>query len=138
VADHNVPTLGLMLAFCEYTEQWMHQHQENVISVHCRGGAARWELDTQYWRALRSLSHPHPVYPRAHAGKGRSGTMICAWLLYSGLCPTAEDALHLFGSKRTDWSKGSKFQGVETQSQCRYIGYFEWCVNAHTAHTSRF
>jgi hypothetical protein len=38
VADHNVPTLGLMLAFCEYTEQWMHQHQENVISVHCRGG----------------------------------------------------------------------------------------------------
>lgn len=98
VADHNVPTLGLMLAFCEYTEQWMHQHQENVISVHCRGG------------------------------KGRSGTMICAWLLYSGLCPTAEDALHLFGSKRTDWSKGSKFQGVETQSQCRYIGYFEWVI----------
>jgi hypothetical protein len=68
VADHNVPTLGLMLAFCEYTEQWMHQHQENVISVHCRGGAARWELDTKYWRALRSLSHhTTPCSPPPHA-----------------------------------------------------------------------
>lgn len=73
VADHNVPSLGLMLAFCEYVQQWMRSHEENMIAVHCRGG------------------------------KGRSGTMICAWLLYSGICATAEDALDLFGSKRTDW-----------------------------------
>ncbi len=28
-------------------------------------------------------------------------------------------------------SRGKKFQGVETQSQCRYVAYFDWVVNTN-------
>ncbi|KAK2507886.1 hypothetical protein MC885_016514 [Smutsia gigantea] len=42
-------------------------------------------------------------------GKGRTGTM---------------DSLYYFGERRTDKSLSAKFQGIETPSQSRYVGYF--------------
>jgi hypothetical protein len=33
--------------------------------------------------------------------KGRTGLMICCFLIYSGKCQTANEALQLFGTKRT-------------------------------------
>lgn len=51
--------------------------------------------------------------------------MISIWMLESGQCKTAEAALKIFGNARTDWDKGNKFQGVETPSQSRYVGYYE-------------
>uniref|UniRef100_A0A1I8INU3 Cyclic nucleotide-binding domain-containing protein n=1 Tax=Macrostomum lignano TaxID=282301 RepID=A0A1I8INU3_9PLAT len=35
------------------------------------------------------------------------------------------ECLDFFGLKRTDYQQGIKFQGVETPSQNRYVGYFE-------------
>lgn len=53
--------------------------------------------------------------------------MICALLLYLGRHLAAEQALLAFSDRRTDSSLASKFQGVETPSQARYVGYFaEW------------
>jgi PTEN phosphatase family protein len=31
----------------------------------------------------------------------------------------------MFGQRRTDFGKGEKFQGVETPSQSRFVGYYE-------------
>jgi PTEN phosphatase family protein len=31
----------------------------------------------------------------------------------------------MFGERRTDLEKGDKFQGVETPSQSRFVGYYE-------------
>jgi PTEN phosphatase family protein len=84
-----------MLQFCKVAERWVGDNPAHILAVHCRGG------------------------------KGRSGSMICAWLLYSGYCRSASEALHFFGEKRTDKSKGSKFQGVETKSQTRFVDYFD-------------
>ena len=56
-------------------------------------------------------------------GKGRTGTMVCTWLLHSNAFPTADDALDYFASRRTDLSVGSKYQGVETPSQSRCTFY---------------
>uniref|UniRef100_A0A8C7ERD9 C2 tensin-type domain-containing protein n=1 Tax=Neovison vison TaxID=452646 RepID=A0A8C7ERD9_NEOVI len=50
--------------------------------------------------------------------------MICACLIASGIFTTAEDSLFYFGERRTDKSSSTKFQGVETPSQSRYVGYF--------------
>ena len=44
--------------------------------------------------------------------KGRTGTMICIWLIESGECKTAKEALLKFGDRRTNWDKGSTFQGT--------------------------
>jgi len=52
----------------------------------------------------------------AQAGKGRTGTAIAAYLIYSGLFSTADKALRYFACKRsiTMW-------GVTNPSQVRYI-----------------
>jgi PTEN phosphatase family protein len=71
----------------------------NVIAVHCKGG------------------------------KGRTGTMICIWLLESRECSNAKEALNKFGDRRTNWDKGNIFQGVETPSQSRFVGYYDIITN---------
>jgi len=63
-------------------------------------------------------------------GKGRSGSMICAYLLYSGVCTSGDEALELFGQKRTDPTKPGRIQGVETASQKRYVEYFSAVVRS--------
>ncbi|XP_042816984.1 phosphatidylinositol 3,4,5-trisphosphate 3-phosphatase TPTE2 isoform X1 [Panthera tigris] len=94
IDDHNVPTLSEMLAFTKEVDEWMAQDDENIIAIHCKGG------------------------------KGRTGTMACACLIASEIFTTAEDSLYYFGERRTDKSTSTKYQGVETPSQSRYVGYF--------------
>jgi PTEN homologous phosphatase len=95
IDDHNVPFLIDMIDFAKKSLLWLEKNPKNIIAVHCKGG------------------------------KGRTGTMICAHLIYSGEFLTAEECLEYFGQQRTDLSKGNTYQGVETPSQFRYVGYFE-------------
>ncbi|KAB1267611.1 Phosphatidylinositol 3; 4; 5-trisphosphate 3-phosphatase TPTE2 [Camelus dromedarius] len=110
IDDHNVPSLIEMLAFSRDVEKWMAQDEENIIVVHCKGG------------------------------KGRTGTMICAYLLASERFTTAEDSLYYFGERRTDKSTSNKYQGVETPSQTslvlqsRFVGYFAKVKNTYNLH----
>nr|XP_031321801.1 phosphatidylinositol 3,4,5-trisphosphate 3-phosphatase TPTE2-like isoform X8 [Camelus dromedarius] len=104
IDDHNVPSLIEMLAFSRDVEKWMAQDEENIIVVHCKGG------------------------------KGRTGTMICAYLLASERFTTAEDSLYYFGERRTDKSTSNKYQGVETPSQSRFVGYFAKVKNTYNLH----
>ncbi|ESP02383.1 hypothetical protein LOTGIDRAFT_224889 [Lottia gigantea] len=95
IDDHNVPRLRDMIKFADNVRQWMSADKRNVIAIHCKGG------------------------------KGRTGTMICCWLVDSGLFEEASESLDYFGDRRTDLSVGKTFQGVETPSQSRYVGYYE-------------
>ena len=63
--------------------------RERVVAVHCKGG------------------------------KGRTGTMICVWLIESGVFSSAALSLDYFGNRRPDTNVSKKFQGVETPSQSR-------------------
>merc|ERR1739838_918786 len=76
------------------------EDERNVIAVHCKGG------------------------------KGRTGTMICVFLIDTGAFRDAEHCLGYFGDRRTDKNVDNKFQGVETPSQSRYVGYYEQVVRA--------
>jgi hypothetical protein len=73
------------------------EHPENVVAVHCKGG------------------------------KGRTGTMVCAWLLYSKSDFYAEQVLKMFAHKRTDEAaaKSGDRVGVDGPSQIRYVEMFE-------------
>lgn len=100
IDDHNVPPLADMLKFSSSVRDWMNQDEKNVMAVHCKGG------------------------------KGRTGTMICIFLIDLGVFKDAEHCLGFFGDRRTDKNVASKFQGVETPSQSRYVGYYERVVQA--------
>jgi len=95
IDDHNVPRLSQLLQYCYSVDEWMKKDEKNIIAIHCKGG------------------------------KGRTGTCVAAWMIYSGQFKTAEEALNYFGVRRTDKAKGLRFQGVETPSQSRYVGYLE-------------
>ncbi|XP_037795529.1 phosphatidylinositol 3,4,5-trisphosphate 3-phosphatase TPTE2-like [Penaeus monodon] len=89
-----------MLRFSASVRAWMEKDEKNVIAVHCKGG------------------------------KGRTGTMICVFLIDLGIFRDSEHCLGYFGDRRTDKNVAKKFQGVETPSQSRYVGYYEHVVRA--------
>lgn len=51
--------------------------------------------------------------------------MISAWLVRAGLFPGAGESLAYFSDRRTDKTRGTKCQGVQTPSQSRYVLYYE-------------
>ena len=92
--DHNPGELALMLTFAQEVTAFAREKAGNVPVIHCKGG------------------------------KGRTGTMTCAFLLYSRQAADADAALGMFGQTRTaDLAKS--FQGVESPSQDRYVHYFD-------------
>jgi len=88
--DHNPPSLKLISDFCGDVERFIAEDERNVVAVHCK------------------------------AGKGRTGVMICCWLLHNKAYPTTETALKFYGLRRT-----SNGKGVTIPSQIRYISYYE-------------
>jgi phosphatidylinositol-3,4,5-trisphosphate 3-phosphatase/dual-specificity protein phosphatase PTEN len=87
--DHNACSLALIRPFCEDVHAWLTADPKNVAAVHCK------------------------------AGKGRTGTMIAAYLVHSGICATSTDALAKFGTARTMNGKG-----VTIPSQIRFVHYY--------------
>ena len=67
--DHNVPHLDKIIFLSKNISTFLSSHKSNVVAIHCK------------------------------AGKGRTGLIVCCFLLYSKLCKTAEEALHFYGNK---------------------------------------
>lgn len=76
--DHHPPVFNLIQPFCDEVKSYLAQDERNVAVVHCK------------------------------AGKGRTGVMICCYLLHirAESAGTAEDVLKLYGDKRTADQKG--------------------------------
>ena len=116
--DHGPPLLVELIHFCREACKWLNANPAHVVNVHCKGG------------------------------KGRTGVMISALLLWCGHRKCAMDAMELFTFRRTEnydreagiddgvvavessnpAKKGKTRQpnrGVDGPSQQRYVIYVE-------------
>jgi len=105
--DHNPTPINEIIKFCHHIHNWLENpgNENNVAAVHCKGG------------------------------KGRTGTMVCSYLLYSrfkhqeeSIC-TGEDSILYFASRRSKDIDDT--EGVEARSQKRYISYMARLVKEH-------
>ena len=93
----------------------------------------------QVFEALRDMDHFKSMDSRnilaihCKAGKGRTGTLCCSWLLYSRTANSAVEALEIFAEKRTDHIKSKsgsagkkKMIAVDTWAQVQCVH----CVDA--------
>ena len=94
--DHNPCSVKLLLEFCVDICLFLILNLDSVAAVHCK------------------------------AGKGRTGVMICCYLVFSGLCKNTDDAINYYGVMRT-----TNMKGVTIPSQKRYIKYFETFLKAN-------
>jgi len=88
--DHQSCPVKLMLEFCIDVCIFLLKDDENVVAIHCK------------------------------AGKGRTGTMICAYLLFTGVALNSVNAFEMYGTRRS-----KEKRGVTVPSQRRYIQHFE-------------
>ena len=84
--DHFPPTLTQLFKLCVTLDSWLNADPSHVAVVHCL------------------------------AGKGRTGTVLAAYMLFAGLHQTAAEALQAFATARNT--------GVTMPSQRRYVQYF--------------
>ena len=94
--DHNPCSVKLLLEFCVDICLFLILNLDSVAAVHCK------------------------------AGKGRTGVMICCYLVFAGLCKNTEEAVNYYGVMRT-----TNMKGVTIPSQQRYIRYFETFLKAN-------
>lgn len=88
-ADHTPPPFPMIRPGMESMHRWLSRNPDNVAVVHCK------------------------------AGKGRTGTFIAMYLIRNGGTQVADEALNIFGIRRTKNNKG-----VTIPSQKRYVRYY--------------
>lgn len=95
--DHHAPPLVHLFRTVRGISLWLAQDPRNVAVIHCL------------------------------AGKGRTGTVISAYLQFCGLFDSAERSVRFFGCKRSVLE-----MGVQQPSQVRYVHYFANVLSSHS------
>ncbi|CAD8115687.1 unnamed protein product [Paramecium sonneborni] len=88
--DHHSPPLDLLFDICDLIQNYLKGDKTKVVVIHCL------------------------------AGKGRTGTIICCYLLYTGKFQSVADVLYYYGIQRFE----AEGLGVNQPCQVKYVEYF--------------
>ena len=69
--DHNPCPIKMILEFCVDITLYLIKNQDSIAAIHCK------------------------------AGKGRTGVMICSYLIFSNLCSNSEESFEHYAKART-------------------------------------
>ena len=94
ISDHCCCPVQMMLEFSADACNYLLNLKDSYIAIHCK------------------------------AGKGRTGSMICAYLIFSGLANSSKEAMDLYAERRS-----KELKGVTVASQRRYLQHFETFLN---------
>ncbi|BFZ22154.1 hypothetical protein BsWGS_25192 [Bradybaena similaris] len=89
--DHLAPPLERLCSLCKSIDSWLNADIRNVVILHCKGG------------------------------RSRIACVIAAYMHYSNICASADQALDRFAMKRF---YDDKLGGLPLPSQRRYVRYF--------------
>ncbi|XP_059162032.1 tensin-1-like isoform X3 [Physella acuta] len=89
--DHLAPPLERLCSLCKAIDSWLNADLRNVVVLHCKGG------------------------------RSRIASVIAAYMHYSNICASADQALDRFAMKRF---YDDKLGGLPLPSQRRYVRYF--------------
>ncbi|KAJ8611931.1 hypothetical protein CTAYLR_004353 [Chrysophaeum taylorii] len=87
--DHSPPPLGMIYFFCVDVDELFRKDEKTVAAIHCK------------------------------AGKGRTGLMIAAYMLWAREWATPAESMQFYGFARTNNQKG-----ITIPSQRRFVEYF--------------
>ena len=109
--DHNPCPLQMLLLICDNVFEFVSEGGERMNTV---------GPQVMFDKAQSSQMSDMPVAAlHCKAGKGRTGLVICAFILFAGICRTAQDSMSVFARRRTKDGKG-----IQIPSQKRYLDYF--------------
>lgn len=94
--DHYPPTMEIIINCVSEMDKFLTTDDKNIAVLHCK------------------------------AGKGRSGTLCCAYLIYQLKELTVSQILHLYTRRRMNAFAG---EGISIMSQKRYLEYWYRCVH---------
>ncbi|KAJ8416707.1 hypothetical protein AAFF_G00325850 [Aldrovandia affinis] len=96
--DHHAPALDKICSMCKAMDTWLNTESRNVVVLHNKGN------------------------------RGRSGVVIAAYMHYSNISASADQALDRFAMKRF---YEDKVLPVGQPSQRRYVQYFSGLLSGH-------
>ncbi|XP_065108354.1 tensin-1 isoform X2 [Paramisgurnus dabryanus] len=96
--DHHAPALDKICSICKAMDTWMNSDSHNVVVLHNKGN------------------------------RGRTGVVVAAYMHYSNISASADQALDRFAMKRF---YEDKVLPVGQPSQRRYVQYFSGLLSGH-------
>ncbi|XP_035390604.1 tensin-1 isoform X4 [Electrophorus electricus] len=96
--DHHAPALDKICSICKAMDTWMSADSHNVVVLHNKGN------------------------------RGRAGVVVAAYMHYSNISASADQALDRFAMKRF---YEDKVLPVSQPSQKRYVQYFSGLLSGH-------
>jgi len=101
IQDHTPPKICQVVEFLNLASSKMQRDPRHVLAVHCKGG------------------------------KGRTGSLCGALLLYTKEASDDKDACEVFARARTDQFSSHHRQTVDTASQRRYLEHVHTLLSRH-------